>query len=235
MKIFAIADLHLSGHAPKPMEVFGAHWEGHWDRIRAAWRGQVSPEDAVLLPGDISWAMTLGQAKPDLAEIAELPGRKVLLRGNHDYWWGSVSRVREALPQGMSAVQNDALALGPAVVCGTRGWACPGCAAWEGEADRKVYERELIRLRLSLEAALRIRAPGNALVAMLHFPPLDERSGRSGFTDLLEEYGVNAVVYGHLHGIPEGSAFEGNRNGVEYRMVACDYIGFSPELILEMA
>jgi predicted phosphohydrolase len=235
IKIFAISDLHLSGHAPKPMDVFGMHWEGHWDRIRAVWREEVSPEDAMLLPGDLSWAMTLAQAVPDLEEIAELPGKKVLLRGNHDYWWSSVSRVREALPRDMHAVQNDALALGGAVVCGTRGWACPGSAAWEGEADRKIYERELIRMRLSLEAAARIREPGEPLVAMVHFPPFDERSGRSGFTDLLEEYGVNVAVYGHLHGIPEGSAFEGERGGVEYRMVSCDYIGFRPKLILEMA
>jgi uncharacterized protein len=232
MMIFAISDLHLSGHAPKPMDVFGVRWEGHWERIQTAWREEVSDEDAVLLPGDLSWAMTLEQAKPDLMEIAALPGTKVLLRGNHDYWWGSVGQVRTALPAGMHAVQNDALRLGSAVVCGTRGWTCPGSPAWEGAADEKIYQRELIRLRLSLDAAKRMRAPGEKLIAMLHFPPYAERSEPSGFTALLEEYAVDTVVYGHLHGIPEGSAFEGMRNGVEYRLMSCDYIGFKPKIIL---
>ena len=214
------------------MDIFGMQWGGHWDKIRAAWREEVAGEDAVLLPGDLSWAMTLAQAKPDLAEIGELPGSKVLLRGNHDYWWGGVGQVRQALPARMFAVQNDALRLGPAVVCGSRGWTCPGSAAWEGDEDKKIYERELIRLRLSLEAAKRLLSPGAPLIAMLHFPPFDERADQSGFTGQLEEYGVTCCVYGHLHGIAPGSAFEGMKNGVEYRMVSCDYIGFRPKLIL---
>jgi predicted phosphohydrolase len=233
MRIFSISDLHLSGHAPKPMDVFGMHWEDHWARIQDAWRDEVAESDAVLLPGDLSWAMTLEQAKPDLSEIGALPGQKVLLRGNHDYWWGSVGQVRAALPPGTFAVQNDALRLGPAVVCGSRGWTCPGSAAWEGETDRKIYERELIRLRLSLDAAKRLLAPGDTLVAMLHYPPFDERSGQSGFTALLEEYGVDIAVYGHLHGLSPGAAFEGVRGSVEYSMVSCDYIGFRPKLIFE--
>lgn len=233
MKIFAISDLHLSGHSPKPMDVFGSHWEGHWGRIRDAWISAVSEEDAVLLPGDISWAMTIEQAAPDLAEIGSLPGAKALLRGNHDYWWGSVNRVRSALPKGMYAVQNDCLRFGNAVICGTRGWTCPGSSSWEGAEDEKIYLREQIRLRLTLDAAKRLLSAGDTLIAMLHFPPFNERLEQSGFTALLEEYGVNAVLYGHLHGIPAGSAFEGARNGVTYHMVSCDYLGFKPKLILE--
>jgi uncharacterized protein len=234
LKIFAIADLHLSGHAPKPMDVFGAHWEDHWGRIQAAWWETVGEQDAVLLPGDISWAMTLDQALPDLAEIAALPGTKVLLRGNHDYWWGGIGGVRAALPSGMSAVQNDALLLGSAVVCGTRGWICPGNPAWSNADDEKIFQRELIRLKMTLDAASRIRKPSGLLIAMMHFPPFDERSAQSGFAGLLEEYSVDIAVYGHLHGIPSGSAFEGMRGGVEYRMVSCDYVGFRPQLIAEL-
>jgi predicted phosphohydrolase len=233
MRIYALADLHLSGHSPKPMEVFGRHWEDHWDRIRAAWRATVGVGDAVLIPGDISWAMTLDEAMVDLMEIAELPGGKVLIRGNHDYWWGSVSRIRSRLPAGMSVIQNDAMRLGSAVVCGTRGWTCPGSSAWEGAGDEKIYMRELIRLRLTLDAAKRELGPGDTLIAMLHFPPFNERHEPSGFTDLLREYGVSQAVYGHLHGIQAGSAFEGMLGGVAYHMVACDYLGFRPKLVME--
>jgi predicted phosphohydrolase len=234
LKIFAISDLHLSGHAPKPMDVFGAHWEDHWGRIQAAWSECVAGQDTVLLPGDISWAMTLEQALPDLTEIAALPGAKVLLRGNHDYWWSGIGSVRAALPPGMRAVQNDALAVGSAVVCGTRGWTSPGSPAWESAADEKIFRRELVRLKLTLDAANRIRKPAGMLIAMLHFPPFDERADPSGFSGLLEEYRVDIAVYGHLHGIPAGSAFEGMRGGVDYKMVSCDYIGFKPKLIVEL-
>lgn len=233
MKIFAISDLHLSGHSPKPMDVFGSHWGGHWSRIQDAWTSIVAEEDTVLLPGDLSWAMTMEQAAIDLNEIGRLPGTKVLLRGNHDYWWGGVNRVRSALPGGMFAVQNDCVRIASTVICGTRGWTCPGSSSWEGAEDEKIYLRELIRLRLTLDAAKRKLAPGDSIIAMLHFPPFNERQEQSGFTLLMEEYGVNIVLYGHLHGIAAGSAFEGERNGVQYHMVACDYLGFKPKLILE--
>lgn len=228
MNIHAISDLHLSGHTPKPMDVFGRHWEGHWDRIRAAWLEMVATEDAVLIPGDISWAMTLEQAAVDLNEIAAMPGVKVLLRGNHDYWWGSIHRVRAALPAGMHAIQNDSLKLERAVVCGTRGWTCPGSQSWDGGSDGKIYERERIRLRLTLESAAKAREGGDALIAMMHYPPFNERIEPSGFTELLEQFGVDTVLYGHLHGVAAGSAFEGERGGVCYRMVSCDYLNFTP-------
>ena len=234
MTIFALSDLHLSGHSPKPMEVFGSHWEGHWDRIRAAWREAVGDGDAVLIPGDISWAMTLDGAMTDINEIAGLPGFKVLLRGNHDYWWGGVTRVRARLPHGMAAIQNDAMRLGSAVVCGTRGWTCPGSSAWEGGDDEKIYLRELIRLRLSLEAARRIARPGDTLIAMLHFPPFNEKQQPSGFTALLEEFGAAHAVYGHLHGLQAGAAFEGMLGGVYYHMASCDYLGFRPKPVAEV-
>jgi uncharacterized protein len=232
MKIFAISDLHLSGHTPKPMEVFGKHWEGHWARIQAQWLETITQDDAVLLPGDITWAMTLDQAMVDLNEIAALPGTKVLLRGNHDYWWSSVNRVRSALPKGMVAVQNDSLRLGTAIVCGTRGWTCPGSSAWEGGSDEKIYLRELIRLKLTLDTARQKLLPGDTLIAMLHFPPFNERQEPSGFTELLEEYGVNTAIYGHLHGYSGRNAFEGECRGVNYRMVSCDFLNFIPTLLI---
>ncbi len=230
MRIFAISDLHLSGHNPKPMEVFGRHWQGHWDRLKEAWRNLVAEDDAVLIPGDISWAMTLDQAAVDLDEIAAMPGHKLLLRGNHDYWWSSLQRVRSVLPKGMTALQNDAIRLDGAVISGTRGWTCPGSSAWQG-SDEKIYQREIIRLRLTLEDARRKLQPGDKLIAMLHYPPFNERQDPSGFSMLLEEYGVHLAVYGHLHGLQPGAAFEGEKNNIQYRMVSCDYLGFVPALI----
>ena len=125
MSIFAIGDLHLPGGDKKPMDVFGAHWERHFERICADWQSRVKPEDIVLIPGDISWAMQLSDALNDLREIAKLPGTILLLRGNHDYWWSSLSQLRACLPENMHAVQNDAFDAGDCVFCGTRGWTIP--------------------------------------------------------------------------------------------------------------
>ncbi|NCB30993.1 MAG: phosphohydrolase, partial [Clostridia bacterium] len=199
-------------------------------RLETAWRNTVGREDVVLLPGDISWAMTLDEAKADLDFIAALPGKKVILRGNHDYWWSSVSKVRSALAPGIYALQNDCLALWGMAVVGTRGWTCPGSALFKPEEDQKLYERELIRLELSLKSA----PPNVSKLCMLHYPPCNEKRQQSGFMDLLEAYGVERVIYGHLHGKSCKNAFEGNRNGVEYTLCSADHLAFSPKLIVEI-
>ncbi|MEA4970360.1 MAG: metallophosphoesterase [Candidatus Pelethousia sp.] len=229
MRIFALGDPHLSLSTDKPMDIFGPNWDDHAARLEAAWRAAVQPEDAVLLPGDISWAMSLNEAKADLAFLAALPGTKVLLRGNHDYWWSSISKVRAALPAGMHAVQNDSLVLSGMAVLGTRGWVCPGSALFDPATDQKLYERELIRLELSLKSA----PAGLPKLCMLHYPPFNERRQQSGFTELLEAYGVERAVYGHLHGKACRNAFEGRRNGVEYILCSADHLEFIPKLILE--
>ena len=126
MKLFAIGDLHLSHSSNKPMSIFGPNWDNHAERIAAAWRERVSDEDAVLIPGDISWAMQLDEARLDIEYIAALPGKKVIMRGNHDYWWGSISKVRDMLPCCMYALQNDTVGLGSVTIAGSRGWICPG-------------------------------------------------------------------------------------------------------------
>lgn len=229
MRIFALGDPHLSLSTDKPMDIFGPNWDDHAARLEAAWRAAVNPEDAVLLPGDISWAMSLYEAKADLDFLAALPGTKVLLRGNHDYWWNSISKVRAALPGGMHAVQNDSLVLGGVAVLGTRGWVCPGGALFDPATDQKLYERELIRLELSLKSA----PAGLPKLCMLHYPPFNERRQQSGFTELLEAYGVERAIYGHLHGKACRNAFEGLRNGVEYTLCSADHLEFTPKLILE--
>jgi len=230
MRLFAIGDLHLSHSSDKPMHVFGPNWENHAQRIRQTWCERVRPGDAVLIPGDISWAMQLSEAGPDLEYIGSLPGLKVIMRGNHDYWWNSLAKVRSALPEGVYALQNDIVELEGAVIAGSRGWMCPGSAGFDGEHDQKIYDREVMRLELSLS-----RAPkGARIIGMLHYPPFNEKRQPSGFTELFEKYGAETVVYGHLHGRSCRNAFEGVRNGVEYLLCSADYLDFTPKLITEI-
>lgn len=229
MKIYAVSDLHLSKACPKPMNIFGPHWEGHWERVQQLWRKKVQPEDYVLIGGDISWAMELESAREDLQEISALPGRKVLLRGNHDYWWSSLSRVREAAGKTCFVLQNDSLRIGRAVIAGTRGWS--SAAAADTAQDEKLIRREVQRLELSLRHAKGQLQPGDKLLVMMHYPPFNDKREPSAFTELLESAGVHQVSYGHLHGPHLAMAFEGELRGVQYRMVSCDFLKCDPALL----
>lgn len=228
-RIFAIGDLHLSHEVPdKAMDVFGAHWQDHAARIRDAWQATVGQDDLVLLPGDFSWAMHLNDTKADFQYLSELNGKKVLLRGNHDYWWSSITKVRSVLPEGVYAVQNDVLSFGSVHVGGTRGWLLPHTNAFSEQKDRKIYEREVGRLRLSLDAM-----PEEGLrIVMLHYPPFAEDGTPSDFVPLLEQANVHHVVYGHLHGKTGNAAFEGERNGIFYHLVSSDRLQFCPKHII---
>lgn len=225
MRLFAISDLHLSGSEPKPMDIFGPGWENHWEKIQEDWQARVGEHDLVLIGGDISWAMQLEAARVDLESIGQLPGQKLLLRGNHDYWWGSLGKVRSILPAHMEVLQNDAFCYGDWVIAGTRGWNCP-TGNHANAQDEKIFLREVQRLELSLRKAQRLQTDGQSLVVMMHYPPFDEKRQPSPFTDLMEQYGVTLATYGHLHGNHLKSAFEGNLRGVEYRMVSCDYLHY---------
>ncbi len=227
MRILAIADPHLSRAHPKPMDVFGGNWEGHPDAFFEGWCEVVRDGDLVLVPGDISWAMKLDEALLDLHDIAELPGEKVLLRGNHDYWWPSISKLRAALPSGMYALQNDALRFGDVVVAGTRGWVCPGGHGFD-EQEEKIYLRELERLRLSLAEAKKLG--GERLIVMLHYPPTNVRLEPSGFTDILLKHAPDALVFGHMHGDERVIRELGD---IDVHFVAADALRFRPELIFE--
>ena len=234
MRIFAIGDLHLPGGDKKPMDVFGAHWENHFERIGEDWRARVSDQDVVLIPGDISWAMQLDRALEDLRRIGTLPGRKLILRGNHDYWWSSLTQLRSNLPENMHAVQNDAYDAGDVVFCGTRGWTLPQPGITEtadgpaGTQDEKIYRREVMRLEMSLQAARRL-AGERPVFAMMHYPPLLPEYARTGteFTRLLTQYGVCRCVYGHLHGPSVQRGYNGLYNGVQYDLVSCDALRFA--------
>ncbi len=230
MRLFAIGDLHLPGGDDKPMDVFGPQWDRHFFRICENWHKLVREDDVVLIPGDISWAMQLEAARPDLNEIGRLPGKKILCKGNHDYWWNSISQVRSALPAGMTALQHNAVDLGDTVVCATRGWMIPTKETPLNEQDEKICRREAERLRLALEEATK-RAEGRPVIVMTHYPPLLAGETDTVFTKLLEAYKVHTAVYGHLHGSGIQSGYTGVYRDVRYHLVSCDSIGFSPKII----
>lgn len=223
MRLFAIGDLHLSGHPPtKPMEIFGPAWINHWDRIRADWTSRVSDDDTVLLAGDISWAMHLKDALPDLQEIMDLPGHKIMIRGNHDYWWESVSKLTKATNGAITFIQDDCISIddGRIAVCGTRGWICPGDIHFT-EADQKPYRRELLRAERALQKADALGCPHKLM--MLHYPPVYDLTQPSGFTDLLAQYDVPLCIFGHLHGMRPNTMFPRKWNGTLLHLISADY------------
>lgn len=234
MKIFAIADLHLSldQNIDKPMSAFGEGWENYEERLRTAWLETVTDNDTVIIPGDISWGLKLAEAEDDLAWIHELPGMKILFKGNHDLWWNRITYLN-SLYDDMRFVQSGCHYIESidTAIAGTRGWVLPGSEEYT-EHDEKIYRRELMRLRVSLEGTKRTGA--RRVIAALHYPPAEDMRRDTEFTGLLEEYGVETCVYGHLHGAAAfGKGIKGNHNGVEYMLVSLDYLGAKPKLVLD--
>ncbi len=230
MKIFAIADTHLSGDPPsKPMSIFGAHWEGHWAKIKTSWQQQVTDADTVLLAGDISWAMKLPDALVDLNAIASLPGRKIMIRGNHDYWWQTVSKLNNAVDGKIEFLNNNFAVAGEWAICGSRGWVCPEDPLFRA-SDRPIFTRELLRVEASLSAA---RAAGfSRIILMLHFPPFYAQHSETGFAALIAKYNVELCIYGHLHSESIKNAVTGIINGTAYHLVACDALEFKVKQLI---
>ncbi|GAA0500547.1 metallophosphoesterase [Deinococcus depolymerans] len=231
MRVYAIADLHLATVTPKPMTVFGPNWAGHPQAIFDQWQELVRPQDLVLLPGDLSWAMRLPDAMTDLAPVAALPGTKVLLRGNHDYWWPTAGKLRAALPPGMLAVVNDAVRVGNVVVCGSRGWLTPGHEPLSDD-DTRLLTREAERLNLSVKAARALRQPGDHLILMLHYPPATPPYPANPITRVIDDARPDLIVYGHLHGVPVERSMR-HVGGVPAHLVAADGLKFRPRLLLD--
>lgn len=227
--MFSISDLHLSLDGDKPMDRFGSHWVRHWEKVEASWRELVSEQDLVLMPGDHSWAMRLEESDRDLGFITSLPGIKVLSRGNHDYWWQSLGKMRKRFPE-LHFLQNDALTVGEAAICGTRGWNLPGRDGFSDPHDDKIFQREVQRLRLSAQAM----GPATRRFALVHYPPLAKGNLDTEFTAVLEEARVDFCVYGHLHLGHNHDPFQGVHRGVDYRLVACDFLEFKPLLLTEL-
>lgn len=232
MKIFAISDLHLSNSCDKPMDVFGGNWENYTEKIIANWNEKVSEDDLVLIAGDISWAMKLEEAQDDLKWIDRLPGKKIIIKGNHEYWWKSISAVRAILPESIMAIQNDAIKIGKYIICGTRGWNVPEEGKDFLDEDMKIYKREVERLKLTLMFAKNMREKDDEIIAMMHFPPFNSDKQSSEFTKLFEEYGVNKVVFGHIHGYTN-CPLKTTINGIEYYFTSCDHIKNDPVIIYE--
>ena len=221
MKIFSISDLHLDLNNTKPMNIFGPVWNNHTDKIVDSWNEQVTEEDVVILAGDYSWAMKLEEVVPDFEFLNKLKGTKIIIRGNHDYWWSSLAKVREKLPERVYALQNDAIKIGEYIFCGNRGWLIPE-GKQNTEENQKIYAREVIRAELSLKAAKKLQTNNEEIIFITHYPPFNNKLEPSEYTKLIEESGVSKVVFGHLHGYINPKMLYNEINGVKYYLTSCD-------------
>ncbi len=236
MAIFTMSDLHLSLDTDKSMEVFGYAWDNYINRIYDTWNSLVRDGDTVLVGGDISWAMHLADCRKDFEFLNSLNGNKILFKGNHDYWWESMTKMNAFLAANsfdtISFLQNDAILIEDVLVTGSRGWILPADSGF-GEDDEKIYKRELIRLKMSLERGKSIcnadGKPPKLSVCILHYPPFtkDHVPDRQ-ITELLSEYNITNCYYGHLHSSSAKTAFQGSYGSVEYRLTSADYLSFTP-------
>lgn len=239
MRIWAIGDLHLSmdPQVEKPMDIFGGSWINHHEKLKMNWEKVVSPEDAVIIPGDLSWALKFSEAKADLAWVDRLPGRKLILKGNHDLWWSSMKKMR-GLYNTIDFIQHDAKLVDGAVIFGTRGWICPGAKEFSAD-DEGVFRREVLRLEMSIAQAKELstryeeeKGSKPLLIGVMHYPPMNEKLEPSEFIRLFESISTDKVVYGHLHG---AGAFkngpQGLINDIDYHLVSLDRLECSPRLL----
>ncbi len=245
MKIFAIADLHLSISTPeKTMEDFGSCWKNYMNRIKENWEKLITNNDLVLISGDISWAIKLEKAVEDLKWIDNLPGKKIIIRGNHDYWWPTKSKLKAVLPPSIQIIQNDSIAINDISIGGSRLWDAPDIsfnsyinfaenphAKKDIEEDiqkdlsLKIYERELLRLEQSLST---LDKNAKLKIAMTHYPPLSADLKDSRATKLLEKYNVDISIFGHLHNVKKEKKLFGEKNSIKYILTSADYIDFNP-------
>lgn len=241
MRFFSISDLHLSFTKPvdpcnwdqaelhKPMDIFNPEWHKHYQKIYDNWCTLIQPEDIILLPGDISWATRLEEARYDADFLGMLPGTIYAIPGNHDYWWQGISKTRAFVPRNVNLIQNDHALVGDTAICGTRGWTCPNSHQFTGQ-DEKIYKRELIRLENSLRS---IKGNPGEIIVMMHYMPTNEAHERSEFIDILCEFEVNRVVYGHLHDRARNYRLPDEAWGIKFHLVSADFVNFSPVLIAE--
>jgi hypothetical protein len=220
--IYAIADLHLDATKNKPMDIFGIEWENHEQKIFQNWIKNVRNDDLVLIPGDISWALKLEEAKVDLMKINDLPGQKVLIKGNHDYWWNSVAKLNSLGLNTLHFLKNDSYLYQGIAVAGTRAWSSKDSELFT-EDDLKIYNRELMRLENSLKT---IPNSAKFKIAMLHYPPFDLNLKPNDFFEIMKKYSVDICVYGHLHSQGHKLAVEGDINGIVCHLVSSDYLDF---------
>lgn len=228
MSLFVIGDLHLSFGCNKPMDVFGGRWENYTEKLIDGF-SIVKPEDTTVLCGDLTWGMNFAEAREDFLFIHRLPGRKIILKGNHDYWWTTAAQAyRFFAENGIDSIEilnNNCLFYGDVALCGTRGW-FPG-ESDTPEQDRKMLARELQRMEMSLRAA-----GEREKIVFLHYPPKTLGTEWTEMVELLARYGVKRCFYGHLHSLGCSQAFEGERHGVRFRLISADHVSFFPQKIL---
>lgn len=245
MKVFAIGDIHLSGNPPShPMDVFGPHWNNHWERLQTSWNQKVGEQDIVLIVGDTSWALNLPSALGDLHAIATLPGRKFIIRGNHDYWWASQRKMTQALGDSFTFLQGHgtALDIGSKIIAfgGSRGYLCPNDQAFEEEHDQSIYARELLRIEAAfqnmdraianLQKKAKVHADKEVIkIALFHYPPFNDKNEASGFTQLMETYGIQHCVFGHLHDQASFQRIPPYFGAIRLHLVSSDYKEFTME------
>ena len=243
MAIYTMADLHLSTTASHPMDVFGDRWQGYTEKIKKNWRALVTDGDTVILPGDISWAMNLAEAREDFALLDSLPGKKLIGKGNHDFWWETAAKLYRFFEENgfttLNLLYNNAYVTEDIIVCGTRGWFLEEEKQQTvGEVDfEKIRKREVARLRLSLDAAKQLQTgenEGKEIVVFLHFPPVWNGYVCDDIVALLLEYGIKRVYCGHIHGIyyvPQTERFK----GIDFTLISSDYLEFIPYRVSTLA
>ena len=238
MALFVIADLHLSGAVNKSMDVFGRRWAGYTDKIKSNLSHLVNENDTVVIPGDISWGMTLDEALPDLKFIDSLPGKKLFLKGNHDFWWNTLTKINAFFEiNGITTIeiiQNNAFKIENFIVCGSRGWfSDEKYQNTTGSPDfKRVVAREIIRLRMSLDAAKRFKEddPQSEIVCFFHFPPALGSFKCDEFISLLNDYDVKRCYFGHIHD-PNIVTSEFVCDGISMNLISADHLGFVPKYI----
>lgn len=229
MAIFVIGDLHLSFNNPKPMDIFGENWAGHEEKVRSNWIENVKEDDLVILPGDFSWETYLVDTKQDFDYLNNLPGQKLLLKGNHDYWWTTVTNMKNFLNENnytnIDFLYNNSYEFENKIICGTRGW-----SIIDENADEKLINRELIRLEISLQDGINKYGTDKELIVFMHYPPITKAKIVSEeemkFVELMKKYNVKRCYYGHLHGASISDAVEGNIEGIEFKLVSADGLDF---------
>ena len=229
MSIWVIADLHLSFGTDKPMDVFGDNWDNHAEKIKNDWIEKVKPEDTVILPGDFSWATYIEDAKLDFEYLNNLPGKKILLKGNHDYWWTTLTKMREFVKENnfenIDFLYNNSYLVEDKIIVGTRGWAFN-----ETDESKKMINRENERLKLSIKNAIDTYGSDKPIIAFIHYPPIVSRNIEDGryleFYNTLNENGIKDCYYGHLHGNSHKDAIEGEVGGINFHLISADYLDF---------
>ena len=224
MAIFVVGDLHLSLGGDKPMDVFEG-WEGYLPKLEANWRTLISPQDTVILAGDTSWAMKLEDTKTDFAFIQNLPGQKWLLKGNHDYWWTTITNMKNYLKENkfntIDLLHNNSYFIEDKIIVGTRGW-----NLLETENSEKMINRENNRLKLSIEDGIQKFGKEKEIVVFMHYPPITINNANSEFVKTMKQYEIKRCYYAHLHGNSHKDAIEGIKNGIYFKLISADYLKF---------